>query len=150
SPNTAPMAERWAKEFGWKSNHFWDYPMLPDRFTESSCVKCHYEITDLIRDGTKVEAPKLFKGYNLVRELGCFGCHEISGIKSGGWVGRDMRLELAPPFDSLTPTQQVKVLADPLNPPGTYRKVGPSLLRVSEKTNEDWIRKWVKSPRGFR
>jgi mono/diheme cytochrome c family protein len=148
--NNTPMAERWDKEYGWKSNHFWDYPMLPNRFIEASCVKCHYEITELIRDGTKEEAPKLIRGYNLVREMGCFGCHEISGIKSGRRVGPDLRLEPDPPLDKLSPTEQVKALSDPLNPPGTMRKVGPSLFRVSEKTNEDWIRKWVKSPRGFR
>jgi mono/diheme cytochrome c family protein len=30
------------------------------------------------------------------------------------------------------------------------RKVGPSLYRISEKTNETWARKWVANPRGFR
>src|SRR5262249_26175913 len=43
-----------------------------------------------------------------------------------------------------------RVQADPLNPPGTMRKVGPSLRRISEKTNEEWARKWINSPRGFR
>ena len=42
------------------------------------------------------------------------------------------------------------MLADPLNPPGTQRKVGPSLRRISEKTNQSWARKWLLSPRGFR
>jgi uncharacterized protein (DUF58 family) len=67
--------------------------MQPSRFVESSCVKCHYEMTDLIRDGSRVEAPKLVQGYNLVRELGCFGCHEIPGVNKGRWVGPDLRLE---------------------------------------------------------
>ena len=30
------------------------------------------------------------------------------------------------------------------------RKVGPSLRRISEKTNADWLRRWIKSPRTFR
>src|SRR5262249_15444299 len=33
---------------------------------------------------------------------------------------------------------------------GLYRKVGPSLRRLSEKTNPEWTRKWLNSPRGFR
>src|SRR5262249_25614497 len=95
-------------------------------------------------------APKLMKGYNLVRELGCFGCHEIAGIKSGRKVGPDLRLEPDPPIDSLDPLERVKKLADPLNPPGAFRKVGPGLFRLAEKTSEEWIRPWVKAPRDFR
>jgi len=39
---------------------------------------------------------------------------------------------------------------DPANPPGTYRKVGPGLRRLAEKTNQEWTRKWIQNPRGFR
>src|SRR5262249_50505203 len=35
-------------------------------------------------------------------------------------------------------------------PPGTMRKVGPSLFRLAEKTNEEWVTRWIWSPRGFR
>ena len=123
--------------------------MLPNRFVESSCVKCHHEMTDLIRDGSRVEAPKLMRGYNLVKDNGCFGCHEIAGIKGGrrsvptcGWkcrrrwkrIGRRARQDLS----------------DPLNPPGNMRKVGPSLRRISEKTNAEWMSRWIRSPRDFR
>src|SRR5262249_34828953 len=55
-----------------------------------------------------------------------------------------------PPLDQLTAEEQAKVLSDPGNPPGTMRKVGPSLRRISEKTSEEWMRKWINSPRGFR
>jgi cytochrome c2 len=30
------------------------------------------------------------------------------------------------------------------------RKVGPSLTRVTTKTTEDWIYRWIKEPKGFR
>ena len=89
SPNTASDKKRWQGQHEWMSIHDWEYPMLPSRFIESSCLKCHYQVTDLVREGSQVEAPKVFKGYNLVRELGCFGCHEISGVKSGRSVGPD-------------------------------------------------------------
>ncbi len=113
-------------------------------------MKCHHQMESLVSEGTKVEAPKLMKGYNLVRELGCFGCHEISGVKSGRWVGPDMRLEPEPPLESLTPADRAKRLADPANPPGNQRKVGPSLYRIAEKTNDEWAAKWIKAPRVFR
>jgi mono/diheme cytochrome c family protein len=150
TPADAEQEEEWHKEYGWTHSHFWDFPMLSSRFTESSCLKCHHEVTDLIRYGSKVEAPKLLRGYELVRENGCFGCHEIAGVKSGRAVGPDLRLEPQPALAYLTPAEQDKAKADPLNLPGTYRKVGPSLRRLAEKTNQDWVRKWIHAPRGFR
>jgi cytochrome c2 len=150
TPDNAVIQEHWKKEYGWKANHYWDMPMLPSRFVESTCVKCHHDVTDVIRDGNRIEAPKLVKGYNLVRELGCFGCHEIAGLKFGQRIGPDLRLEDDPPLDSLSNVERAKRLSDPLNPPGAQRKVGPALSRLAEKTNEDWVKAWLKSPRGFR
>jgi mono/diheme cytochrome c family protein len=150
TPADAKQEEEWHNEYGWAHNHFWDFPMLSSRFTESSCLKCHHEVTDLIRYGSKEEAPKLLRGYELVRENGCFGCHEIASIKSGRAVGPDLRLEPQPALAYLSPGEQDKAKVDPLNLPGSYRKVGPSLRRLAEKTNQDWVRKWIQSPRGFR
>jgi mono/diheme cytochrome c family protein/cbb3-type cytochrome oxidase cytochrome c subunit len=151
APNSAHQAEAWERDHEWERAEFWDYPMLPARFIEASCLKCHHQVTDLIRYGSKEEAPKLLRGFGLIRENGCFGCHEISGQKSGRPVGPDLRLEPnVLPLEALTAAERTAARADPLNPPGTYRKVGPSLYHVSEKTNEEWIRKWLRSPRGFR
>jgi mono/diheme cytochrome c family protein len=148
--NDSQQEKNWKDEHGWEHSHFWDYPMLSKRFVESSCVKCHHQMTDLVRYGSKEEAPKLLRGYNLVKENGCFGCHEISGLKSGRPVGPDLRLEPAPALEYLSPAEQDRARSDPANPPGTMRKVGPSLRRLAEKTNEEWVRKWVLNPRGFR
>jgi mono/diheme cytochrome c family protein len=150
TPNDVPQRREWQKEHDWEANHFWDFPMLPARFVESGCLKCHHQVTDLVRQGSKEEAPKLLKGYNLVREFGCFGCHDISGTKRGQEVGPDLRTEPSPPLEALTPEERARLEADTANPPGTMRKVGPSLRRISEKTNEGWARKWIESPRGFR
>jgi cbb3-type cytochrome oxidase cytochrome c subunit len=150
TPNNSVQQAKWAKDLDWEHDHNWDFPMLPRRFIESSCVKCHHQITDLIREGSRDEAPKLLRGYNLVRENGCFGCHEIAGIKGGRSVGPDLRLEPTPPLDAYTPAEKTKMTADPLNPPGAMRKVGPSLRRLSEKTNRDWLKKWIRAPRDFR
>jgi mono/diheme cytochrome c family protein len=150
TPTDSAQKRRWEKEHGWKANHDWEFPMQPHRFVESGCLKCHYQVTDLIREGNKNEAPKLVRGYNIVREFGCFGCHEISGIKGGRAVGPDLRLEPFPALDQLTAEERVKLRSDPLNLPGTMRKVGPSLFRLTEKTHRDWVKRWIKSPRGFR
>ena len=68
----------------------------------------------------------------------------------GKAIGPDMRLESSPPFEELTPIEQARVDADPDTKPGNMRKVGPSLFRIAEKTNQDWTAKWIRAPREFR
>lgn len=150
APTDAVQTEKWHKEHGYQASHFWDFPMLPNRFIESSCLKCHHEITDLIRYGSEQEAPKLTRGYQLVREMGCFGCHEISGARGGRQVGPDLRLEPTPAKELLSAADQARLDADPANPPGDLRKVGPSLRRLAEKTSDAWTVRWLNAPRDFR
>jgi cbb3-type cytochrome oxidase cytochrome c subunit len=153
TPDDAVQKHHWARSPGdgghsWSANHDWEFPMLPKRFVESGCLKCHYQVTDLIQHGNQVEAPKLVRGYNLVRENGCFGCHEIAGSKGGRMVGPDLRLEPAMLFGAAPTAEQTEVKGG--DQPGTMRKVGPSLYRLSEKTHLSWVRKWIKGPREFR
>jgi mono/diheme cytochrome c family protein len=150
TPNDTKTKKLWQEEYDWEAQHMWDFPMFPQRFVESSCLKCHHQVTDLYSEGNKAEAPKLLKGYDTIREFGCFGCHEINGYANGRRIGPDLRLEPNTPLEQLPPTERAKLLADPDNPPGTLRKVGPSLFRVSEKTYEEWARKWLLAPREFR
>lgn len=150
TPTDAPQAEKWKKDHHYHASHYWDYPMLAGRFIESTCLKCHHQVTDLIRHGTREEAPKLLRGYQLIREAGCFGCHEMQGIKGNRPVGPDLRLEPTPALDLLSAADQEKARSDPANPPGDLRKVGPSLRRLAEKTGYDWTVQWIHEPRGFR
>lgn len=150
----ADKRDRWKKAFSWEAdlhpNFLWDQPQVPQRFIESSCLKCHHQVLDLVRTDGKEEAPKLLKGFRLVRDLGCFGCHEISGYKGGRAIGPDMRLEPYPSLDDMSSAERAKALADPFDPPGTYRKNGPGLRRLHEKADADWIARWIRSPRSFR
>src|SRR5207237_7819877 len=102
TPDNGKQAHEWTQAHDWTTSRDWEFPMLPARFVESSCLKCHHQVTDLVRYGSKEEAPKLLRGYNLVKENGCFGCHEISGQKAGKEIGPDLRLEQTPALDSLT------------------------------------------------
>ncbi len=89
SPNTPKQGHEWHVEQGWFNNHHWIYPMLPQRFEESSCLKCHHQVVDLEPSERFPEppAPKLVEGYHLIRQYGCYGCHEING-----WSGPDKRI----------------------------------------------------------
>ncbi len=89
TPNTPKQGHEWHVEQGWFNNHHWIYPMLPQRFEESSCLKCHHQVVDLEPSERFPEppAPKLVEGYHLIRQYGCYGCHEING-----WSGPDKRI----------------------------------------------------------
>jgi cytochrome c2 len=150
TPNGPQDRSRWKEVHDWAPIHDWDFPMLAARFIESSCLRCHHEVTDLISPDNRNEAPKLLRGYSLLKDNGCFGCHEINGRNKGLQVGPDLRLEPIPPLDDLSAAEKDKILADPDNAPGNLRKVGPSLNRLVEKTNEAWTAKWLRSPREFR
>ena len=52
--------------------------MLPRRFLESSCLKCHHQVTDV------PQAKKLQAGYERIVKYGCTGCHTIGGEGSFG------------------------------------------------------------------
>ena len=78
SPNTLEEKEEWEQEYDWREMHHWDEPMLIDRFVESSCVKCHHQVTDV------PQATKLQAGYERITKFGCTGCHTIGGEGSFG------------------------------------------------------------------
>ncbi len=110
APNSPKVGHEWHAEYGWFNNHHWILPMLPERFEESSCLKCHHQVVDLEPSQKFPEppAPKLVEGYQLVRQYGCYGCHEING-----WAGPDKRigpdLRLAPNYHEVA----AAVAADP-------------------------------------
>jgi cytochrome c551/c552 len=88
TPNMPGQMEDWHREHGWFNNHNWLFPMTPKRFNESLCLKCHHDVVELEPSDRFPDppAPKLLAGYNIIRQYGCFGCHEING-----WDGPNRR-----------------------------------------------------------
>jgi hypothetical protein len=95
SPSSELQRKEWSREHGWFDNHHWIFPMYPERFAESSCLKCHHRVTELEPSERFPDppAPKVVRGYNLIRKYGCFGCHEINGYDGGDRIGPDLRSE---------------------------------------------------------
>ena len=54
----------------------WDSPILPVRYTEAACGRCH-------EDDVVPEASLLSAGRLLMNRAGCFGCHKAAGHE--GW-----------------------------------------------------------------
>lgn len=143
-PNDPVQSAEWNEEYGYFHNHFWEYPMLPERLQESTCLKCHHEVIELgVNPEYGPTAPKVFEGWELIRKYGCFGCHEINGYDGHDRIGPDLRLE--PTVEELP-----KYASDPNMVPGKMRKVGPSLKHVAQKTSENWIAYWTEDPQRFR
>jgi len=144
-PNHPADYKKWNAQYGFFPNHHWEFPMQPRRLRESTCLKCHHQVVDLgINPDHGPTAPKLYKGWQLVRTFGCFGCHEISGFDGINPIGPDLRLEPA------TAELKAALEADPNQFPGKMRKVGPSLAHVALKTNSDWLARWIRKPSDFR
>lgn len=145
TPNDPNEDHEWREEHDYASNHFWEYPMFPKRFRESACIKCHHNVVELgVNDKFGSTAPKAYEGWQLIREYGCFGCHEINGYDGDKRIGPDIRLEPS------TPAERVRVAADPTIIGGDMRKVGPSLRHVGSKTTKEWIAYWTEEPKRFR
>ena len=51
---------------------FWDKPVLPTRYLESSCGRCH------INENLKL-TPSLNLGRQEISDLNCIGCHDLYG-----------------------------------------------------------------------
>lgn len=143
-PNDPVQEHKWAEEYGYFHNHFWEYPMLPERLREASCLKCHHEVVELgVNPEFGATAPKAFEGWQIIQKFGCFGCHEINGYDGQDRIGPDLRLE---PTEEELP----KYASDPNLIAGKMRKVGPSLKHIAQKTSENWIAYWTEEPKRFR
>jgi mono/diheme cytochrome c family protein len=110
TPNSPHQATEWADDHGWFNNHHWIYPMRPDRFVESSCLKCHQDLAELEPSERFPDppAPKLMEGFDVIRSYGCFGCHEINGF-DGPTRRRGPDIRTEPPYGAAA----LQVLADP-------------------------------------
>lgn len=62
---------------------YWDYPVIPLKYIQSSCALCH-DIEMLKTKGGE----KIARGETLFRERGCKGCHKLEGI--GGVLGKPL------------------------------------------------------------
>ena len=52
--------DAWKKDHGWKSIHDWEFPMLPKRFAEAACLKCHHQVEDLVGQDQQEGFPSQF------------------------------------------------------------------------------------------
>lgn len=83
-PNSTDSKHDWENEFGWEKMHHWLKPMLPLKYSEASCFKCHMEKPD-INGGEKLQL-----GLTIIDKAGCNGCHQIESYPKRFNTGPDL------------------------------------------------------------
>ena len=75
SPETEAQEASWTRKYDWEFDKFNENPILPLKYAEAGCYRCHDKETNF-RD-----APTLDAGMRMVESLGCWGCHRIDGLE---------------------------------------------------------------------
>ncbi len=75
SPETPKQEERWKRKYEWEFDRFNEMPILPAKYVEAGCYRCHAD------EANFREAPTLDAGVRMVEILGCWRCHRIEGLE---------------------------------------------------------------------
>ncbi len=81
--------------------HFWERPMLPPKYAEAGCAKCHSRISDISEFRGESQAKSLNLGQDLFVRVGCVNCHNVADLGPQRKVGPDLRriaAKLTPEF----------------------------------------------------
>lgn len=72
-PDSKEKEIAWTEKYHWHAPHKKPSPMMPLKYTESQCLKCHTGVERIPM------AAKLNKGRELIEQYGCYACHKIEG-----------------------------------------------------------------------
>jgi mono/diheme cytochrome c family protein len=75
SPETDVEKAAWTKKYDWTFDRFNETPVLPLKYAEAGCYRCHAS------EANFPDAPTLDAGMRVVEGLGCWGCHRIEGLQ---------------------------------------------------------------------
>ncbi|MDP6133613.1 MAG: c-type cytochrome [Candidatus Marinimicrobia bacterium] len=84
TPSSPEQRAEWEEKYDWHEMHHWLKPMLPTKYSEASCFKCHQDEANI------AHADKLTMGLTLIEKNGCNGCHTIKSMESRRKSGPDL------------------------------------------------------------
>ncbi len=70
--------------------HYWDRPMLLNKYAEAGCSKCHTQVTDIGSYEGQPQGRTINLGENLFLNAGCANCHLVQGRELARRVGPDL------------------------------------------------------------
>ncbi len=94
--NTAGIVPEFSFE---TAEHHWTRPMLPPKYSEAGCSKCHSQVADIAVYNGQPAAGRINEGQLLFTSLGCINCHLVEQFGTSRRVGPD----LSHVGDKLTP-----------------------------------------------
>lgn len=71
--------------------HHWERPMLPPKYAEAGCSKCHNRVADISEFHGESQAQRLNLGRDLFLRVGCINCHNVKEFGNQRRVGPDLR-----------------------------------------------------------
>jgi len=167
---TSTQAHIWHDQYQWHPMHHKEDPMRPKEFIESSCWKCHLNVTWIpqkpLPEG--VNGPntgdKINQAIRLVEQAGCYACHRIQQLEtvSKHKVGAGQTVQTIANLFSTEPqlilaanglakAEDLKVGRDinvPVRVP--QDRAAPSLTKIPAKVTREWMEKWLENPKQFR
>lgn len=75
SPESEAERASWTKKYDWEFDRFNETPVLPLKYAEAGCYRCHSS------EANFPEAPTLDAGMRVIEGLGCWGCHRMDGLE---------------------------------------------------------------------
>ncbi len=75
SPQSEAEQRSWTRKYDWEFDKFNENPVLPLKYSEAGCYRCHSAEVNF------TDAPTLDAGMRIVETLGCWGCHRIEGLE---------------------------------------------------------------------
>lgn len=164
------QAQVWHDQYGWHPMHHKEDPMRPKEFVESSCWKCHLNVTWIPQkplpegmNGANT-GDKINQAIRLVEQAGCYACHRIQQLETtakhkvaagetiqaiANRFSSEPQLILA--ANGLAKPADLKVGRDitvPIRVPTD--RAAPTLTKIQSKVTKEWMEKWLSNPKEFR
>jgi len=129
----------------------WEHPLLLGDEMQSRCIKCHVDVGSLRNKSGEQIAPDWVKGERLFEQMGCHGCHLVTGYEDLPKIGPYLKLASA----KLDPSWTVRWIENPHQfRPHTRMpnfmftreeatEIAAYILSSSAKQSEDW---WKSHP----
>ena len=167
---SSTQARIWHDQYGWHPIHHKEDPMRPKEFVESSCLKCHLNVTWIpqkpLPEGTNGPntGDKINQAIRLVEQAGCYACHRIQQLETtakhkveagetlqaiANRYSSEPQMILA--SNGLTKLEDLKIGRDitvPIRVPTD--RAAPTLAKIPAKVTQEWMEKWLLNPKEFR
>lgn len=120
---------------------FWEHPLLTGEKLEANCIKCHADVQDVEFADTIARGEKLFM------QLGCTGCHLVTGYGEARKIGPYLRRVAA----KVDPSWLVQWVTDPhefrpqTRMPQFFftedqgKAIAAYLLKASQDEGQEWL-----------